>query len=96
MGSFIRDMEKLFSKYLNVNLENESLKNQNLFLPPINIYPIYLVALLIEIENLYGIHFDDKDILDGKFSSFNNIAQLTLKLLPDAKGGEVYEKTTFF
>lgn len=75
------DIKNIFSKYVNINFEDEKLKEQNLFLNPINIYPIYLAAILIDIEKFYGINFEDEDILNGKFCSFNNITQLILKML---------------
>lgn len=67
-------LEKIFLDVTSVDFrKSEELKSLNLFGSKLNIMPIYLVLVLLNIESVLDIHFKDEDMLNGKFNTFNSI-----------------------
>lgn len=70
-------LEKIFLDVTSVDFKKSNeLKNLNLLGSKLNIMPIYLVLVLLNIENMLNIHFKEEDILNGKFNTFNSIMSL--------------------
>ncbi|RHR32444.1 peptide maturation system acyl carrier-related protein [Clostridium sp. AF19-22AC] len=57
------------------------LKKHNLFGSEICLPARELVLILLDIESKMDIRISDKDILDGKFNTYNNIFDLCKKMV---------------
>lgn len=70
-------LEQIFLDVASVDFKKfDELKNLNLLGSQLNIMPIYLVLVLLNIERMLNIHFKEEDIRNGKFNTFNNIMTL--------------------
>lgn len=70
-------LENIFLEVTSIDFRKSGkLKNLNLFGSKLNVMPIYLVLVLLDIERTLGICFEEEDILNGRFDTFNDILLL--------------------
>lgn len=66
---------------LDIEEKGDIFKDKHLLGTDIKLNARYLVYLYFDIEKAFGITLPDEDIAEGKFSTFNNIAQIICKQL---------------
>lgn len=75
-------LDNIMELHSGINFKNHpELKKQNLFSSEICIPARELVLILLDIESKMGIRINDKDLLNGKFNTYNNIFKLCEKMV---------------
>lgn len=79
--NFEEVLEKIFREYGMVEFQGNSLlKEKELFGYDINLKPIYLVLILIQIEEIFDIKISSEIITNKEFSTFNKILHIIEQL----------------
>lgn len=71
-----KDVTGLFKDFLKNDLDWEQLTDDHFFKKGINLPAIHLVALIIKLEEMYGIQFSEKDLSSNLVFSLNGLCQL--------------------
>lgn len=70
-------LEEIFLKFAYVDFKNKpDWKGLNLFGSQLNVLPIYLVLVVINVEKVFGIRLKEQDIIKEPFLSFNQMLLL--------------------
>jgi peptide maturation system acyl carrier-related protein len=69
-------LKEIFFNRFGINFNDVNLMNEHLLGNKISLAPRDLLYLLRDIEDTYSIEFPVVYIVDGKFSSFNNICEI--------------------
>lgn len=73
-----RDIADMISKIMQKNI-TEDLFHENLFSERIELSPYHLVKVFFDLQARYGITFQKKDILEERFTTVSQIADLVVK-----------------
>lgn len=73
-----KKLESIFEKYTNIYFDDRDnrLKDSPLLGIELNIRPIILMLILLEIESQYSIKLSRSKVIDGEFSTFNSILKM--------------------
>ncbi|WP_434293664.1 peptide maturation system acyl carrier-related protein [Clostridium botulinum] len=73
-----KKLESIFEKYTNICFDDRDnrLKDSPLLGIELNIRPIILMLILLEIESQYSIKLSRSKVIDGEFSTFNSILKM--------------------
>ncbi|ACQ54276.1 pyruvate-flavodoxin oxidoreductase [Clostridium botulinum] len=73
-----KKLESIFEKYTNICFDDmdNRFKNIPLLDTELNIRPIILMLVLLDIESQYSIKLSRSKVINGEFSTFNSILKM--------------------